>query len=287
MASIAVAQEDVQPLIDRDDPPPSAAPGENPEDIPPPRPVPTQPQSVVSTDDPTALAPNTFRRATPDASGEIHAYDFGVSVLPVDSGLRVQGVIVGSPAQAAGVRPNDIILEVNGQEVGNGDLLMQKVESVSVSRAGDARTLTVDDTYETARDELSRRLRNSSSAVPAPQPATDSSAVRRSYSVPRTTYSAPQSYRYAPRYNSPSTYSRYYRSSPYSYRSGYGATYYRSRPSVSIGIGVGTGGFYGPGRGFYGPGRGRGFYGPGFGPAFYGRGRSGVGISIGGIGIRF
>jgi len=300
LATAVLAQEDVRPLIDLNDAAPSVAPGVDAEDIPPPRPVPTPPGSVLSRDEsPTS---NTFRpRITPDASGEIHAYDFGISAVPVDSGLRVSGVIVGSPAESAGVKPNDIIIEINGADAGRGEGLSERVESVSVSRAGDARTLTVG-SYDANQVETRRRV--SSQAVPAPQ-ATPSraSTVTRTYSVPRTTYSAPQSYRYAPRYNTGSYSSSYYRSSsPYSYRSsayGYGgrgySSYYRSRPSVTIGFGVGTGGggLYGPGRGFYGPSRG--FYGPGIGPRYYGygggrgipgRGRSGVGISIGGIGIR-
>ena len=260
-------------------------------DIPPPRPVPTPPSSVMQD---KAMMQDTFRpRVTTDASGEMHAYGFGVSAVSVDSGLRVSGVIVGSPAEAAGVKPNDIILEINGEDVGSGEALSQNVESVSISRAGDARTLQVGP-YDANQVETRRRV--SPQAVPEPVPspqASRASTVTRTYSVPRTTYSAPQSYRYAPRYNSGSYSSSYYRrSSPYSYRSsayGYGpgySSYYRSRPSVSIGFGVGGGGrgFYGPSRSFYGGSR-YGYGGGGFGRSYggfggYGRGRSGIGIGI-------
>lgn len=248
------------------------------EDIPPPEPMPAS--------EPVAAPQGT----TPVVSGgEMRAYNFGVSYVPTNAGLEVKGVIVGSPAQAAGVRPNDTIVSVNGQPVeGQQSLDSGIAQTVGVMRNGQVQSLTVGG--HTTGVTTQRAI-----ATPAPPSAT--------YAVPKTTYSAPQSYRYAPAYNT-------YRSVPnYSYRSAspyYNRGYsYRSynRPSVTIGLGIGSSGYgrgygypgmryggYGRGPG-YGYGRGYGGYGRGYGGyGGYGRGyggRSGVGISIGGIGIRF
>ncbi len=259
----------------------------DPEDIPPPKPVPAEPlveplavPSEAASDEVPQQIENyqaTPQRSLPvGANGELHAFDFGVSVVPHDAGMRVSGVFVGSPAQAAGVKPNDVIVKVNGDAVADGSVLASLVENLEISRKGVTETLTVPTRAETVRPQ----------SIPMPTTATDDREIvpapQRtrvySYSVPRTTYSAPPSYRYDPRYAPRATYSvprsaystRYYRYSP-----GY-STYYVPRSGVSIGIGY-------PGAGYYGRGFG---YGPGYGLG-PGRGRGGVGISIGGIGIRF
>lgn len=258
------------------------------EDLPPPEPVPmTEPIPVAESELNAYAEPVQMQEG-----GEKTAYDFGVSYAPHASGWLVRGVIVGSPAQAAGVQPNDTIVSVNGTPVGGVDLNAMQVTSVGVLRGGQTRNLSVGAAPQATTTQRATYAAPSTAAAPP----TSYAAPATAYAVPTTTYSAPRSYRYTP--NSYRTTPNYaYRSvTPY-YNRGY-SSYYRSyrRPSVSIGVGVGPGrGFYGPGFGRYGGfgpgfgpgiGYGRGF-GPGFGPGFYGRGRSGVGISVGGIGIRF
>lgn len=215
------------------------------EDVPPPEPVPV---------------PDAAPRVGRTPRGEVRAHGFGISMLAMDSGVKVMGVVVGSRAQAAGIRPNDMIVTVNGEAVGDGRVLLAEgVESVGVLRNGAVQELQV------------------------PADASPGAARRTvtNYSVPRTTVSTPQRYYSAPYPYPPRTYS-YRPIAPYGYSS-----YYRAYggPRVNIGIGVGPGGFRGAypvygrfGGSPYGFGRGRGYY--------YGRG-GGVGISVGGIGIRF
>jgi serine protease Do len=60
------------------------------------------------------------------------AQSFG---LPVDKGIAVTAVGEGTPAQKAGLRQNDVIVRVDGQDVtNNGDLLA----ILAKHRAGDA-----------------------------------------------------------------------------------------------------------------------------------------------------
>ena len=68
-----------------------------------------------------------------DVSAEAQLYG-----IPV--GAAVQSVTEGSPAQAAGLQPNDVITAVNGREItGSSDL----VSAVGECRVGDELTLTV------------------------------------------------------------------------------------------------------------------------------------------------
>lgn len=245
------------------------------EEVPPPIPEP-QVSQEMATPQPAAMpAAGSY----PPANGqEMRAWDFGVSYVSTGAGLKVKGVIVGSPAASMGVKPNDVIVSVNDSMIASGNALdAAQINSVSVVRNGQAMNLTPG-SHSVQRPAV----------VAAPQQAT--------YSVPRTTYSAPQRYRYAPSYNYQRAPAVTYRTAPRTtyYRSpGYSAYRYSTGPRISVGFGVSNGIGYGrgyPGRyGGFGPGYGYGRgigpgFGPGFGPSF---GRSGVGISIGGIGIRF
>ena len=270
--------------------------GQNdPEDIPPPLPV---PDSSVSYE----RSPTNYPAEEGGGDGEIRAFDFGASVVPSPDGVQVVGVIVDSPAANAGVKPGDIISRVNDAEA-SANALMGNVETVEVTRQGLRQTLGVrmqagsatytnptptmsDPTYsEYERERVPYEDSDQFEAreIPAQQPQ---SRVH-SYSVPRTTYSAPQRYYVTPRYQSQRYYEppSAYRTRYYSYRPS-AAVYFRPSPNVTIGIGNGVG-LYGypgyPGVGYYGRGFG---YGPGYGLG-PGRGRGGVGISIGGVGIRF
>jgi len=194
----------------------------------------------------------------------VRAYSFGVSLVPGrTNGVQVLGVVLGSVAERAGVKPLDTIVAVNGKPVGTAQEVAQaKVQSVTINRKGTQHTLRVDP---------------AGSAVQPGARAAPTATRSYNYSVPRTTRSA-----------RPRTPGYVYRSSPYGADYGYNGYQY-SRPRVNIGVGVGGyvyPGYYGFGYGFgrasyyYG---GRGFYG---GPRYFGR-RNGVGIRIGGFGILF
>lgn len=242
------------------------------EEVPPPIPEPQVAPEMASPEPAAMPAAGSY----PPANGqEMRAWDFGVSYVSTGAGLKVKGVIVGSPAAAMGVKPNDVIVSVNDAMITSGNALdAAQINSVSVVRNGQAMNLTP-------------------GSHSVQRPATPQQAT---YSVPRTTYSAPQRYRYAPSYNYQRAPAVTYRTAPRTtyYRSpGYSAYRYSAGPRISVGFGVSNGIGYGrgyPGRyGGFGPGYGYGRgigpgFGPGFGPSF---GRSGVGISIGGIGIRF
>jgi len=285
MTGLCFGQTDFTPSGDSIPPAESIGEPESlpaPEDIPPPIPVPTTESNIDSiVESPVEPTPaesfiprqprNTLSELPVRPNGELNAWDFGVSLLPTNEGMKVVGVIVGGQAQAMGVKPNDVIVGVNGTEMQDAVVLVnEEVRSLSVIRNGV--TIRLD----------GRNARQPQASSNAPQRT-------RAYSVPRTTYSAPQSYRYDPSYAR----SR----AGYSYAApGYSSTYrYSTGPRVSIGVNVGPAYGYGyPGRygipysygRFYGApyGYGRPY---GIGPYGRGRGRSGVGISVGGVGIRF
>lgn len=255
----------------------------DPEDIPPPLPVPDTAGSYEQAPPPQGVDSGQL-----NSSEEIRAYHFGVSALAVQGGLKIVGVLVDSPAKVAGVKPGDTISRINGGEA-NSSSLMGTIESVEIERAGRRQTLSVhmgegsSTSHSSGGDPYGRTPQYESTAVPAPQ----SMSRVHSYSVPQTTYSAPQRYYVTPGYQSqryydpPSAYQTRY----YGYRPS-ASIYFRPSPNVTIGIGNGVGvyGYPGyPGPGYYGRGFG---YGPGYGMG-PGRGRGGVGISIGGVGIRF
>jgi hypothetical protein len=261
LAGTSFAQTDVNPVLDSNDVPVERS---DAEDIPPPEPIPTT--------NPTPPRVNSI------PEGEIHAYDFGVSMLSTNAGMKVQGVIVGSRAQAAGVKPNDMIVSVNGNPVGDGHSLKSgQVDSVEVLRNGQVQRLSVPaQRTRAARVETQRAPRT----------------PRATYAVPRTIVSTPPSYRIGPSNGYPPRAAYSYR---LPYDRGYGNSGYRAygaRPGVRIGIGIGSGGY----RGYPGYNRYRGIgspyrYGYGYGPSYLGRGyyggRRGVSISIGGISIGF
>lgn len=264
-----LATEDIPELESEDIPPPEPVPytPEEPEEVDEPNPAAESNEDFAASNEAPAVAPRHV------GGGEFRIHGFGTSLIAVEDGFLVRGVIVGSPAQAAGVKPNDTIVSVNGNSVGDGHAL----------QGGNVTTVGV------VRNGQSLELRTGSQQFRTQRPAASSASA--TYSVPRTVISTPPSYRAAPPtgYRTDPRYS--YPAVPYSYRS------YSARPSVRIGIGYGSGypggrygyGPYGYGRpgfspyrsGPYGYGRG------GYGPMYYGRGRSGVGITFGGIGIRF
>ena len=76
----------------------------------------------------------------------------GISLASDVDGLVVDEVILGSPADEAGLRPRDAILEVNGEPVDDLDALREAIEDVepgddyelTVGRENDRHTLTVE-----------------------------------------------------------------------------------------------------------------------------------------------
>lgn len=248
------------------------------EDIPPPLPV---PDSITS--NPAAGSTETFPTpVTSTVTGpEEHAYDFGVSYAPNNQGLKVSGVIVGSRASAAGVRPGDTIVSVNEAAPNADALKSNQVQSLTIVRNGVQQVLRTSGSSTPQPNGTAAYVPNSvgPTAAYVPRSRTAYSVPRTTaYSVPRTTVSTPQ--RYSPSYN--------YRYSPdYAYRTAvpYSARYYSyRRPSVAIGVGVGRGIGYGPSFGY--PGFGYSRFGGGFGGIGpYGFGGRGVGFSRGGIGI--
>ena len=138
----------------------------NAEDVPPPQPLP--PGDAAYEQATPKVAPS---RSVPGE--EQHAWDFGVSFAPQADGLLVRGVIVGSPAAAMGVKPNDLIVSANSDVADSDALMNTTVSSVTVIR-GDQRL------------EL-----NGSRRSQAPD---QSSVLRKPYSAPQTTYAPQQAY---------------------------------------------------------------------------------------------
>lgn len=87
---------------------------------------------------------------TPDIRQEINRSNFGFKV-DRDRGVLVVDVAQNSPAVRAGLRPGDIITEVNGVQVQNAEQVQDQVEatplgkalSITVNRNGLTQSLTV------------------------------------------------------------------------------------------------------------------------------------------------
>src|SRR5262245_42623094 len=88
--------------------------------------------------------PVDFARGIADeliASGKVTRPGFGLQVQPISGGLFVQAVTAGGPADKAGLRPGDVIVEVDGEPAESIDPLVVKTLEM---QPGD----TVDLTYE-------------------------------------------------------------------------------------------------------------------------------------------
>lgn len=235
----SAASEETTSVLQNTLPPADEKPELADEDVPPPAPTPE-----TATTSPTPTRPTPTVTARPVRQGpEARAYGFGVSYVPTDQGLQVVGVVVGSIAAQAGVRPNDMIIALNGDAPSADVLVREPVESLEVIRGGVHRALTVADPG-VATTAPQQRQTYSAPSNPAPTPP----------NPPTNTYRAPADYRPG------------YQSRSYSYRSYYG------RPRVSVGYGVGPAYGVGPGYGVY-----RG-YGPGIG--YYGYGGYGRGVGV-------
>ena len=89
-----------------------------------------------------AVCVDTVKKVTTAlAAGEevTHAY-LGVSLEEGDGGPRVAAVTAGSPAAAAGVQVGDVIVELDGDEIGSADDLR---EAIDEREAGTKVSLTV------------------------------------------------------------------------------------------------------------------------------------------------
>jgi hypothetical protein len=235
------------------------------DDIPPPVPV---PETSVPAQQRQSAEGSIDSRPVP-RGGEVRAYDFGISYVSTDQGLQVKGVVIGSLAAASGVRPNDMIVAVNGNPVDDDALIRDPVETLELIRSGVRESLTVASSAQRRANYVPKN--QSAYTVPEGSTAPPATAPR----VPSRTYGQAPVYRYAP--------GTVYRTQPYSSRSYY---YGAGRPRISIGYGAAIGSGYGPYRGYrYSPGMrygGYGGYGRGVGVG-YGRGygRSGISISFG------
>ena len=87
---------------------------------------------------------------TPETIGELNTQQ-GLNVPPDTQGVVVVRVLEGSPAEAAGLRPGDIIQRINDREVTNPTEVQNQVEAsrigqdltLAIQRDGNNQTLTV------------------------------------------------------------------------------------------------------------------------------------------------
>ncbi|MEB3288451.1 MAG: HhoA/HhoB/HtrA family serine endopeptidase [Leptolyngbya sp.] len=87
---------------------------------------------------------------TPETIAEINAQQ-QMNIPPDESGVLIVRVLDGSPAQAAGLQPGDIIQRINNQDVNNPTEVQSQVElsqigqdlTLDIHRGGNDRTLTV------------------------------------------------------------------------------------------------------------------------------------------------
>lgn len=136
---------------------------ESPPPVPtPPDPTPAKPATDVAPanfqadlageelPDPDVVQAEPARRRGPIDRSEARSHRLGVSVAGVEAGLKVVGVIVGGPAEVAGMRLGDIIESVDGTSVFSAKELIQNVDSKSgqsvqlnILRDGQPMTATV------------------------------------------------------------------------------------------------------------------------------------------------
>jgi S1-C subfamily serine protease len=87
---------------------------------------------------------------TPDLRKKINDNDVGFKVTQ-DTGVIIVGVLKGSPAAQAGLKPGDIIQKVGGKPVKSATQVQEQVEAsavgsnlqIQVSRQGKTETLQV------------------------------------------------------------------------------------------------------------------------------------------------
>jgi S1-C subfamily serine protease len=108
--------------------------------------------------------------ANPIPAAPTAGRSLGISAEPVQVGARtamkVTGVQPDSPAAAAGIEPNDVIVAANGVPITGADTL-----SAMLRKSAASITLTVRDT-RTGRDvPVEVKLRSTGAASPAPVPA--------------------------------------------------------------------------------------------------------------------
>jgi hypothetical protein len=225
-----------------------------------------------------------------DREGLARDMNLGVAMKrSAGEGVPVIGVIVGSPAARAGIKPGDTLLTIHDQAVTDP----QQVADIYHDQAGN------EDLVIAVRDKTGLVELVKVSAVPPPALAPDPGVPAPANYYP----GAPPTDGYvgAAVPGQPMTRQYVYRAAPgyaggYLYRGGpaYGVTIGNRRSGVSMSFGSGGygygpgygyggfGGYGGYGGGYYGRGLGYGGYGPGYG---YGRG-SGISFGRGGVGIR-
>jgi serine protease Do len=126
---------------------------------------PTDGLPPLSTQPDNQVRPPADRTKTPPTSGR----SLGISAEPVQigqrTGMKVVGVTPGSPAQLAGIEPDDVIVAANGVPVIGVDAL-----SSVLRKSGGSVTLTIRDT-RTGRDmPVEVKFAGQDSAKPAPIP---------------------------------------------------------------------------------------------------------------------
>ena len=75
-----------------------------------------------------------MRDLTPEFAKSINANPNSPIEVPEINGILVGGVVPKSPAASAGIRPGDVILQVDGQKVTNSEQLLNIVENSSIGQ---------------------------------------------------------------------------------------------------------------------------------------------------------
>jgi putative serine protease PepD len=73
------------------------------------------------------------------SEGKVTRPSLGIQIQPISAGLFVQAVTAGGSADRAGLRPGDVITEVNGEPADSVDILIAQTLKL---RAGDVLRLT-------------------------------------------------------------------------------------------------------------------------------------------------